>query len=88
MNFSVGDKVTLKEEFKLSNSPREMIVEGIADTEVSVFWFDDTNEKKQGKFSENFLELCVPINAEEIALGFFNDWNNLEEEYPGGSYTF
>ncbi|MCT7636401.1 hypothetical protein [Aliarcobacter butzleri] len=84
MSFEIGTKVKLKDEFRLADSPYEMIIESIEDSEISVFWFGNDSSKKEGKFNESFLEEISDEEYDPTAGAFFDD--SIEDHC--GSSTF
>ena len=84
MSFEIGKKVKLKDEFRLDNSPYEMIIESIDGSEISLFWFGNDSSKKEGKFNESFLEELNDEDYDPSVGAFFDDGS----ESHGGSTVF
>ena len=78
MSFEIGTKVKLKDEYFVVNTPSEMIVESIDDSEISVFWFGNDGSKKEGKFNESFLEEIADEEYNPTAGAFFD--GGLEDQ--------
>jgi len=85
MCFKIGTKVKLKDEYRLVDSPYEMIVKVVNDSEIGVFWFGADGSKKEAKFDKSFLE---EINSDEeydpTEGAFFDD--GIDEQ--NGSTVF
>jgi len=85
MSFKTGTKVKLKDEYRLADSPYEMIVESIDDSKVNVFWFGNDRSKKEAKFDESFLEVISGDDDYDPTSGAFFD-DGIDEQ--NGSTVF